>query len=157
MGVRNVAWGLGVVIALAITGGGCGRDDDGPEQARRADSRAQADARILAETVEACRAQHPGYLQCDEPDELAVFVEACSRGSRAGRSRCGDPSGFQGLAFGDTPGQVLVLRPSRAGYTVRAFSSSGATFSIVGGARRAPRRVCTPGSGTQGACRDGSW
>lgn len=148
-----------VALALVLTAPGCG-DSGGVakgKEADRADGAGQAGAQALAGVVEACRKQHPTYKECDESDELEVFSQFCLQRNGPNDARCGGAHSLEGPVFGNGPGQVEVAESSGNGYTIRAYSTSGAVFSIVKRPGQRPRRECVPPRSREGRCSHGTW
>jgi hypothetical protein len=150
---------VAAVAAVSLTVGACA-DSSGVakgKEAVRADGVATSSALALARVVEACRAQHPTYKECDESDELEVFSQFCVQRNTTNEGRCGGVHTLEGLVFGNGPGQVEVAAAARYEYTIRAYSTSGTVFAIVKRRGRPAQRECRASGKAPPRCANGRW
>jgi hypothetical protein len=145
--------------AVFLVVSGCG-DSSGVAKGRdadRADDVAKASAQSLARVVDACRAQHPTYKECNESDELEVFAQFCAQRNTTNEAKCGGTHTLEGLVFGNGPGLVEVASASRYSYAIKSYSTSGTIFAIVKQRGRPARRECLAGGKIAPRCRNGRW
>ena len=155
----RIAFSTAAVAAVCCALGACA-DSGGVakgKDADRADAIARGGAQALAGVVDACRAQHPTYKECDESDELEVFSQFCVQRNTTNDAKCGGVHTLEGLVFGDGPGQVEVASASRYGYIIKSYSTSGTVFAIVKRRGRSARRECLASGKSPPRCPKGRW
>ena len=103
------------------------------QRSKGQDSSAKSDARNLVSQVESCFTDTQNYGQCSN----AALTNT-------------------GLSLGASTGQVTMVGGDTTGYTIKAQSKSGNTFSIVKGSNGEVTRSCNTGG--SGSClTGGSW
>jgi hypothetical protein len=158
--VRASRIAVPIAAAALCPGLGACADSSGVakgKDADRADAIAKGGARALAGVVDACRAQHPTYRECDESDELEVFSQFCVQRNTTNQAKCGGVHTLEGLVFGNGPGQVEVASASRSGYTIKSYSTSGTVFAIVKRRGRPGERECLASGKSPPRCPNGRW
>jgi type IV pilus assembly protein PilA len=95
-----------------------------------------------------------------------VAIETCATDNNGSYTNCNTPSVLNGyestIALTSTGGNaflsnVQVTGTFNGGYNVTTTSTSGDTFSIIRSSSGTLSRTCTPSTGTQGGCVNGSW
>jgi type IV pilus assembly protein PilA len=106
------------------------------QQKKGQDASAKSNARNVVSSVESCFAETQDYAACNDGTKLKA---------------AGAAPGID-LTDADTP---VTITAASGGYTVKATSKSGNTFSIVkDGTTGATTRSCT---GTDGGCNSLKW
>jgi type IV pilus assembly protein PilA len=102
------------------------------QQKKGQDASAKSDARNAVSQVEACYADTSDWAECGP---TAADLSVANSGMKF---QTADPT---------TPG-VVGLAPATDGYTVKAYSKSGATFTITKSATGTARTCDKPGKGS---------
>jgi hypothetical protein len=158
--VRASRIAVSTAAAAAVCALGACADSSGVAKGRdadRADAVAKGGAQALAGVVEACRAQHTTYKECDESDELEVFSQFCVQRNTTNEAKCGGVHTLEGLVFGNGPGQVEVASASRDDYTIKSYSTSGTVFALVKRRGRPVRHECLASGKISPRCPNGRW
>jgi type IV pilus assembly protein PilA len=104
-------------------------------------------AKELAHTaqvaIETCSTDNDGsYLACNTPTALAAYEATIQTSSGSNNAWLSN---------------VQVTGTYAGGYDVTTTSASGHTFSIVRSSTGALSRQCTPSTGINGGCVNGTW
>jgi type IV pilus assembly protein PilA len=115
------------------------------QQKKGQDADAKSNARNLVSQVESCFATEETYVNCGDAAMTAADT-GLSIGAANGQAQVKGPSA--------TPGTPAAA-PTATGYTVRAYSKSGAKFDIIKDATTgSTTRYCTPAN--TGGCKTGN-
>ena len=125
---------IGILAAIAI-----------PSFLNQKSKATDAAAKELAHTaqvaIETCATDNNGlYTSCNTPTILNTYESTIALSSSGGNAYL-----------------QAVSAPAGGGYTVTTWSTSTNTFSINRSAGGVLTRTCTPASGVNGGCVNGSW